>query len=138
MRGGRYHNFTSKLFCLTVPNHFLEEPLCLRKFRVSKNFMHMRKGGVLRFSIRKTLSHTTENLRRGRLVFLVTKKVEDKRERGASRFSSIFLRLSTEGHRVPFGVSENFWYRKILWMRGAGRREFSLFSVENLLSRKIS
>ena len=27
-RGGGYHDFTSKMFYLTVPNHFLEEPFC--------------------------------------------------------------------------------------------------------------
>ena len=32
-RGGGYHDFLSKLFCLTVPNHFVEESFC-----VSENF----------------------------------------------------------------------------------------------------
>ena len=47
MRGGRYHNLPSKLFCLTVPSDFLEEDLCLRKFQVSKKIMHTRgKEGI--------------------------------------------------------------------------------------------
>ena len=28
-RGGGYHDFPSKLFCLTVPNHLVEEPFCV-------------------------------------------------------------------------------------------------------------
>ena len=28
-KGGGYHDFPSKLFCLAVPNHFAEEPLCV-------------------------------------------------------------------------------------------------------------
>ena len=28
-RGGRYHDFPWKLFCLTVPNHFVEEAFCI-------------------------------------------------------------------------------------------------------------
>ena len=27
-RGGRYHDFPSKLFCLTAPKHFVEETFC--------------------------------------------------------------------------------------------------------------
>ena len=27
-RGGRYHDFSSKLFCLTAPKHFVEETFC--------------------------------------------------------------------------------------------------------------
>ena len=30
----QYHNFQSKIFCLTVPNYFIEEP-----FRVSLNLI---------------------------------------------------------------------------------------------------
>ena len=28
-RGGGYHDFLSKLFCLTVPNHIVEEHFCV-------------------------------------------------------------------------------------------------------------
>ena len=28
-RGGGYHHLPSKLFCLTVPNHLVEEPICV-------------------------------------------------------------------------------------------------------------
>ena len=27
--GGGHHDFPSKIFCLTVPNHFVEEPFCV-------------------------------------------------------------------------------------------------------------
>ena len=42
-RGGGYHDFPSKLFCLTLPIHFVEEPLC-----VSESFGYRKilwKGG---------------------------------------------------------------------------------------------
>ena len=55
-RGGEYHVFPSKIFCHTVPKNFVGTLRCIRKFRVSKNFMHQR-GGVSR-SPSKTFCHT--------------------------------------------------------------------------------
>ena len=51
------HNFQSKLFCLTVPKNFEEEPFCavFQKFPVAKKFMDKRGGGreaVSRLSVR--------------------------------------------------------------------------------------
>ena len=64
IREGAGITILSKLFCLTVPNHFVDEPFCFRKFRVSKNFMPTR--GISRFSI-ENFSHSTEKLRSGTL-----------------------------------------------------------------------
>ena len=36
--------FSVEFFCLTVLTHFLEKPLCFRKFPVSKNFVAERGG----------------------------------------------------------------------------------------------
>ena len=91
-RGGN-HDFPSKLFGLTVPNHFVEEPFCVsRKLRVSKNFML--KRGISPFSIENVLSHTTKKLHRGALLcftkFLVSKNIMDMRGREYHDFPSIF------------------------------------------------
>ena len=40
-RGGGYHDFLSKLFCLTVPKNFVEEPFC-----VSENFWYRKMLGI--------------------------------------------------------------------------------------------
>ena len=89
--------------------------LCLRKFRVSKNFMP--KMGISRFSRENLLSHSTEKLRRGTLLcftkFLVSKKFMDKRGWGVSRFSvKHFLSHSAEKFRrgtLLICVSEKVW-----------------------------
>ena len=43
-----YHNFLSKLFCLTVPKHFVEEPFCVVFQKISgsekKKFMDRGRG----------------------------------------------------------------------------------------------
>ena len=38
-REGRYQDFLSKLLCLTMPKHFVEEPFCavFQKISVSEN-----------------------------------------------------------------------------------------------------
>ena len=45
------HDFPSKVFCLTVPKHFVEEPsyAVFQKIRVAKKFMDKREGEVSRF-----------------------------------------------------------------------------------------
>ena len=63
--------------------------LCLRKFRVSKNFMP--KRGISRFSIKKYCCLTVPKiLRRGTLLcfrkFLVSKKLMDKRGEGRREY----------------------------------------------------
>ena len=38
-REGKYQDFPSKIFCLTMPKHFVEEPFCavFQKISVSEN-----------------------------------------------------------------------------------------------------
>ena len=45
---GEYHDFLSKIFCLTVPKNFVE-PFCFKKFLASKSFMQRR--GISLFSV---------------------------------------------------------------------------------------
>ena len=41
-----YHDFLSKLFCLTVPKNFVGEPFCVsQSFLYRKKFMDKRGGG---------------------------------------------------------------------------------------------
>ena len=115
-RGVGNHDFPSKLFCLTVPNHFIGEPFCFRKFRVSKKFMH--KRGISPFSKENLLSHSTEKLCRGTVLcfrkILVSEKIMDKREGGGREyhnFLSKFFCLSAEKFRRETLLccgSENF------------------------------
>ena len=66
---GKYQDFPSKLSCLTMPKHFVEEPsvLCFRKILLAKMFMDKREGEVSRFSIEIFLSHSAEKIRRATL-----------------------------------------------------------------------
>ena len=94
---------------------------------------------ISRFSVENLLFHSTEKIRRGTLLcfrkFLEWKKVTirerererereraSERERGASRLSSKISCLTVPNYFVEetFCVSEKFWYRKILWIRGGG------------------
>ena len=42
-RGGEYHNFPSKIFCLTVPKDFVEEPFSVSLISGIENF-HASEG----------------------------------------------------------------------------------------------
>ena len=42
MRGGGYHDFPSNLFCLTIPNHFVEEPFCVSEKFVFRKILCLR------------------------------------------------------------------------------------------------
>ena len=112
-RGGGYHDFLSKLFCLTVPKNFVGEPFSVSSISGSKNFMLQRV--MSRFSVENFLSHSTETFRRGTLFCCVSenfwwrksKKFMDKRGGGVSRFPSKNFRLTVPKNAVgkPFGVS---------------------------------
>ena len=89
--------------------------LCFRNFPVSKNSMHMRE--ISHMSTENMLSHSTEKLHKGILLFL--KKFWFRKFYGwkvVSRFSvEHFSSQSAEkirGHQ--FSVSENLGYRKNL------------------------
>ena len=79
---------------------------------------------VSRFSVGNFLSHSAEKFRRGTFLCfrnsLVAKNVRDNRRGGYHGFPSNLFCLTVPKNLVgePFGVSENFWYRKILCFRG--------------------
>ena len=72
-REGEYHDFPSKIFCLTVPEKFVGDPsvLCFRKLPVTKSFW-IRRGGVARFSVEFFLCHSAEKFRRGTVLCSVS------------------------------------------------------------------
>ena len=81
-----YHDFPLTIFCLTVPKRITRGTLrCFRRIQVSKIFMHTRSRGLLRFSVEKLLSHSTETFRRGTFLcfrkFRVSKNSMDRRGR---------------------------------------------------------
>ena len=80
--GGReYHDFPSKLFCLTVPRIFVGEPFSVSLISGIENFYAYE--GIFTIFYKNLLSHSTEKLRRVTLLcftkFLVSKKIMDKR-----------------------------------------------------------
>ena len=83
-----YHDFLSKIFCLTVPKNFVGEPFC-----VSKKFWYRKLpciGGGHHGFVENFWSHRTQKLRKGFFLcfrnFLAWKKIMDKRW-GVSQFS---------------------------------------------------
>ena len=67
--------------------------------------------------------------------FPVVKKFMDKRGEYQDFPSKIFCPTVPKiSVGEPFCVSQNFWYRKILWIRGGGREGVSRFSVKNFMS----
>ena len=119
----QYHDFSFKIFCLTVPKNFVGE-----HFGVSENFGYrkilcIREGGVSRFSVENFLSHSTEKFRWGTLRFIRKFRVS-KNFNASERGGYHVCPSKTFCHTVPknffgehFGVSENFAYRKILCIR---------------------
>ena len=66
-RSRGYHDFPSKLFCLTRQIHFIEEPFC-----VSESFVYQKIlclwGEISRFPIENLSSHSTEKFPRRSLL----------------------------------------------------------------------
>ena len=64
--GGESQDFQSKLFCLKVPKHFVEEPFygMFQKISGSKNVFGLERGGNIKISFEKFLSHSAEKIRR--------------------------------------------------------------------------
>ena len=50
-RGDGYHDFPSKLLCLTRPNHFVEESFCVSESLGYRNFLGL--GGKSHDSLKK-------------------------------------------------------------------------------------
>ena len=122
--------------CLTEPKNFVVEPFCVSENFWYRKILWIRRGreGVSQFSIENLLSHSTGKLRKRTLVCLTKIRVSKNFLQEGS--STIFCRLCLAEPKKfvgeTFCVSENFWYRKILWIRrGEG---VSQFSIENLLS----
>ena len=90
-----YQEFPSKVFCLTVPETFLEEFFCdvFQKISGSEKVLEQ-KWGVSRFYFENFVSHSVENFRRGALLccvqenFRKPKSFMDKREVEYQEFPS--------------------------------------------------
>ena len=128
-----YHDFSFKIFCLTVPKNFVGE-----HFGVSENFGYRKiicitEGGIT-FSVKNFLSHSTEKFRWGTLrcfrKFRVSQNFMHKKgislnsvEKFLSHSSKKF-RWGTLWCFRKFRVSQNFMHKKGI----------SLNSVEKFLS----
>ena len=64
--GGKHQDFASKVFCLTVPKNFVEEPFSISLIAGTEN-VWIREGGVSRFFVENFLSHSAEKFRSGTL-----------------------------------------------------------------------
>ena len=62
-----YHDFLSKMFCLTVPKNSVGESCIVALISGTKKVWKGGGGGVSRCSVEVFLSHTAENFRRGNL-----------------------------------------------------------------------
>ena len=62
------HDFSFKIFCLTVPKKFVENTSVYQKISGSEKFYASERGrgeGVSRFSVENFLSHSAESSSRG-------------------------------------------------------------------------
>ena len=123
----RYHDFPSKLFCLTVPNNFVGEP-----FSVSENFWYRKilcfRGLYydFRISVEIFLSHNAENVRRWTLLSCVSENFRWPKSLWIRRgdyqdFPTKILCLTLP----KISVGESFTVALIsgsekVWMRGGG------------------
>ena len=115
------HDFSFKIFCLTVPKNFVGEHFGVSKFRASQNFMH--KKGISLNSVEKSLYHSTEKFRRRTLLCFerilgeaFTKILSHRTEKTSPWNHSVFQKISD--------------IEKNLWIRGG----LSRFSVEIFMS----
>ena len=120
---GEYHDFLSKIFCLTVPKIFVGESCSVALISGTKKFGDG-GGGVWRFYVEKFLSHSAEKFRRGILYCCINfgyRKSLDKGGEYHDFLSKIFCLT------VPkFSVGESFnvaffsGTKKSLEKRGGG------------------
>ena len=133
-RKGGYHDFPSKIFCLTVPKYFIGE-----HFGVSEKFFYRKfsciGGGITVLSELFVSQDRNEKLCKGTLMFsrkfLVSKKIYGQ-EGAYHDFQSEFLCLTVPKNFVgeSYCFRENFWFRKVLRMK----RGLSRFFVETFCS----
>ena len=129
--------FRQNCFCLTVPNHFLEETFC-----VSESFGYLKclclRGDFPRFSMDNLLSPVPKNFVDEPICvwqnFLHRKILGIRGGEGVSvtisRQNGFCLTVSNHFVEETFCVSESFGYRKGLCLRG----DYPRFSMESLLS----
>ena len=91
----RGYHFSFKIFVSQYQNFRWGTVRCLRKFRVSQNFMH--KKGISLNSVEKFLSHSAEKIRRRTLLCferILVWKIFKQRRGKASRFCRKFFHLT--------------------------------------------
>ena len=131
-----YHDFPSKLFCLTIPKNFVGKP-----FGVSENFWSRKilcfRGLChdFRFSVEKFLSNSAENLRTESFIvalFSGTEKVRRKKGGEYQDFPSSIFCLTVPKKFVgeSFTVALNSGSEKVYGQEGGVSR----VSVEIFLS----
>ena len=120
----------SNVFGLTWPKNLLGNPSLFQKVRGVKKFYAWK--GVSQFSVRNCLSQSAKKFRQGTRLcfwsFRVSKNFMPNR--GISRLSTenLMSHKTEKLRRGTFFVSQNFWYRKNLWIRG--EREYHDFLSE--------
>ena len=126
-REGKYQDFLSKNFCLTVPKKFVGEPSRVSLISGIEKFYawslcHDFSSNFFVSQYRKTSQGNHSVLCFG--MFPVANKFMDKKG-GVSKLSvENFLSHSAKKFRkgtLPCCVSENFRWRKSLWIRGRGK-----------------
>ena len=65
--GGGYHDFSFKIFCLTVPKNFVGVHFGVSENFGYRKFLCIRERGVSRFFVENFLSHSTEKFLQGTL-----------------------------------------------------------------------
>ena len=121
-RGGGYHDFRAEFYCLTVPKNFVGETLVFKKCSGIEKFLDNRSITILsKFLVSQCRKTSLGNPS----VFQKVSGIEkfygwEGGGRECHDFPSKICCLTVPKNFVgePFCVSENFWYRKILWIRG--------------------
>ena len=142
--GGGYHEIPSKICCPTVPINLVGETFCVPENFWYRKILGIREGGEYQEFPSKICCLTVpKNFVWETLCFrkiLVSKIFMDKRGRGKGgvpRFSvKKFVSHSAEKTRgETLCVSKNFWYRKILLMRGAEEGSITTFRQNFFISQ---
>ena len=123
--------FCRIFFCLTRAKKLrLGTILRFRKFLLGKKYLWMRGGGMVsRFSVEKLLSHSTERTSFVKETFCFPESFGYRKNLCARgkyhdfRLKNCCLTVPTNFVGKPFCVSQNFWCRKLFWIRGGGGRE---------------
>ena len=109
-----YHDFSFKIFCLTVPKNFVGE-----HFSVSENFVHRKilcmRRGYLKTPLKNLcLTVPIDKIRRRTLLCLKEFRYRKVSSKGGGKLHGFFEKfLISQGRknfaREPFCVAENFW-----------------------------